>query len=417
MKRRKIRTGRLLFVIACFLFLGFGIVRIIARPDPYSEFKEVAVDNKRAGDLQESFDEENEEQMKFIHYPQFDSAGIDQAIQDYIADLPQENGITFVDYASDEINDRYISTVFTYQLLDKDKNIVKEQYHCLAYDRQTDQELVLSDIFRRDYHDFVEEQFMKQGNVKVADMSQVKVAPHEDNIQLNYEQALIQLQYDDCKNYIKLEGKGNTPKMLEVKRKIEIDPDKPMIAITFDDGPSLYTDEVMSLFEKYQATASFFLVGQNINNYPDSVKHMVENGFEICNHSWDHKSIDSDDKAHIRQEVFDTQDALYQLTGKEAVYIRPPYGAWNELTKQTMNDNGLHIALWNVDSEDWKNRDKEVTLQRAKDGMFDGAIMLFHDLYPSTLEAMKELIPYLQKNGYQLVTISDLFKYKGDKLD
>lgn len=417
MKRRKIRTGRLLFVITCFLFLGFGIVHIIARPDPYSEFKEVAAENKKAGDLQESYDEENEEQIKFIHYPTFESTGMDQAIHDYITNLPQENGITFVDYTSDEINDRYISTIFTYRLLDKDKNLLKEQYHCISYDRQTDQELVLSDVFRRDYHDFVEEQFKKQVNVKIEDMSQVKVAPHEDNIQLNYEQALIQLKYDDCKNYIKLEGKGNAPKTLEVKREIAIDPNKPMIALTFDDGPSLYTDEVMSIFEKYQATASFFLVGQNIGNYPDSVKHMVENGFEICNHSWDHKSIESDDKAHIRQEVFDTQDALYQLTGKEASYIRPPYGSWNELTKQTLNDNGLHIVLWNVDSEDWKNRDKETTLQRAKEGMFDGAIMLFHDLYPTTLEAIKELVPYLQKNGYQLVTVSDLYKYKGDKLN
>ena len=171
----------------------------------------------------------------------------------------------------------------------------------------------------------------------------------------------------------------------------------------------------MKVFEEHQANASFFMLGQNIQNYPDTVKHMVENGFEICNHSWDHKSIESDDRQHIRKEVFDTQDVLYELTGHEAVYVRPPYGAWNDTTKQVLNQNGLQVALWNVDSEDWKNRDKQITLERAKAGEFDGAMILFHDLYPTTLEAVKELVPYLQSKGYQLVTVSELFKYKSEK--
>ena len=80
-----------------------------------------------------------------------------------------------------------------------------------------------------------------------------------------------------------------------------------------------------------------------------------------------------------------------------------------------LNQNGLQVALWNVDSEDWKNRDKQITLERAKAGEFDGAVILFHDLYPTTLEAVKELVPYLQSKGYQLVTVSELFEYKGEK--
>ena len=79
-----------------------------------------------------------------------------------------------------------------------------------------------------------------------------------------------------------------------------------------------------------------------------------------------------------------------------------------------MNDNGMKITLWNVASEDRSNRDASVTLRRAKAGACDGAVILFHDLYPSTLEAVKQLIPYLQNEGYQLVTVSELFQYKGD---
>ena len=231
--------------------------------------------------------------------------------------------------------------------------------------------------------------------------------------------AYVEVSYEEMKDYISMEQEEESvvvPYQDVLNEPVkQIDKDKPMVALTFDDGPSVYTDEVMKVFEAHNATASFFMLGQNIQYYPDTVKHMVENGFEICNHSWDHKSIASDDQKFIRKEVFDTQDALYKLTGYEASYVRPPYGAWNETTEQVLEQNGLHVALWNVDSEDWRNRDKQITLSRAKEGVFDGAIILFHDLYPTTLEAVKELVPYLQNKGYQLVTISELFQYKGEK--
>lgn len=414
-KKLKLRYGRFVFLIVSLLLFGFGIVRILATPDPYREFKEVSDQNKAAGEITKLYDEENEEQIRLLHYPQFESEAMNELITDYLETLPKENGITFLDYDSDQMNERYLSVVFHYQLMDQDKKLIKESKQCISYDTEAKKTIQIQDVFRRDYYNMVLEQFKKQANIVPENLEKVTAAPHENAVQLFYENASIQLKYKDFQKYMLLKGKGENKKPISIKRKLKIDPNKPMIALTFDDGPSIYTDEVMQVFEKHNANASFFMLGQNINNYPDTVKHMVENGFEICNHSWDHKSIGSNDKKHIRQEVFNTQDALYKLTGYEATYIRPPYGDFNNTTKQVLNQNGLQLALWNVDSEDWKNRDKQITLQRAKAGAFDGAIILFHDLYPTTLEAVKELVPYLQSEGFQLVTISELFQYKSEK--
>ena len=412
---KKLRYARLIFVIVSLLLLGFGISKIIAKPDPYKELKEVSEENKKAGELISQFDEENEQQIRLFHYPQFESKEMNAKINEYIKALPKENGIALLDYESDELNQRYLSVVFHYQLMDAEKNIIKEEKQCISYDTEAKREIKVTDVFRRDYYDLLREQFKKQANTTVKSLADISVTPHENTVKLYYKNAAIQLKYSDYQKYIKLAGKGENKKPLTIKRKLKIDPKKPMIALTFDDGPSVYTDEVMKVFEAHNATASFFMLGQNIRHYPDTVKHMAENGFEICNHSWDHKSIASEDKKFIRKEVFDTQDVMYKLTGQEATYVRPPYGAWNETSEQVLEQNGLHIALWNVDSEDWRNRDKQVTLSRAKAGAFDGAIILFHDLYPTTLEAVKELVPYLQNKGYQLVTISELFQYKGEK--
>lgn len=414
-KGKKLRYERLIFVIAVFLLFSFGISRILGSGDPYKALKEVSNQTKLAGEQKEQFNEENEEQLRFLHYPQFESESMNTKINEYIKKLPQENGITFLDYESNSLNDRYVSVKFHYQLLDKEQKPLKEDYQYISFDLEANREIRLQDIFRGNYVDLISEEFQKQANKKITAPDKAVISLDEEAVHVHCDNASVKLKYSDYQKYIKLAGKGTNKKPLEVKRKLKIDPKKPMIALTFDDGPSPYTDEVMKVFEEHQANASFFMLGQNIQNYPDTVKHMVENGFEICNHSWDHKSIESDDRQHIRKEVFDTQDVLYELTGHEAVYVRPPYGAWNDTTKQVLNQNGLQVALWNVDSEDWKNRDKQITLERAKAGEFDRAMILFHDLYPTTLEAVKELVPYLQSKGYQLVTVSELFKYKSEK--
>lgn len=415
MKKKHLRVERLIFVIACFVFVGIALTRIMARPDPYKQYKDVSTEQKAVGELQDKEEEISETKLRFLHYPAFDREVSDQIIADMIQKLPDAEGITFLDYESYACTDRYESVLFHYRHFDMDQQLQDEYYRGMSFDKESGALLSLSDVLRRNYKDIVTEQFRKQANVSSLDKENITFALSEESIIVSDGEHRITLAYDEFQPYIKIAGKGIAPNPLEIKRTVNVDPEKPMIAITFDDGPTPYSDEFMAVFEQYNATASFFMLGSNIAQYPDTVKHMVENGFEICNHSWDHKSIATDDKALIIKEIFDTQDAIYQLTGHEPTRIRPPYGAYNDLTYETANGNDIHITLWNVDTEDWRNRNASTTLSRAKDGAFDGAIILFHDLYPTSLEAIKEFVPYLQSQGYQLVTVSDLFKYKGEK--
>ena len=189
---KKLRYERLIFVIVSILLLGFGISKIIAKPDPYKELKEVSEENKKAGELISQFDEENEQQIRLFHYPQFESKEMNAKINEYVKALPKENGIALLDYESDELNQRYLSVVFHYQLMDVEKNVIKEEKQCISYDTEAKRDIKVTDVFRRDYYDMLREQFKKQANTTVKSLADIKVTPYENTVKLYYKNAAIQ---------------------------------------------------------------------------------------------------------------------------------------------------------------------------------------------------------------------------------
>lgn len=417
MKRKHLRINRFIFVIACLIFAIFAFTRILARPDPYKQYKDISNQLKTVGEQQRIDEEISETELHFLHYPELGIATADQAILAYIKQLPDVEGISFLDYESYELTDGFIGVLFHYQHFNLDHQFQNESYHGMSFAKESGELLAIQDVLRRNYTDVLSKEFKKQANLDYTDDTTFGFALREQDMILTTADAHITLPYQGNEPYLRIHSKGIAKDItpFTIKRQVPIDPNKPMIALTFDDGPSPYTDQFLQVFEQYNATASFFMLGSNIEHYPDTLKRMIENGFEICNHSWSHKSIATDDKDAILAEIFDTQDTIYRMSGHEPTRMRPPYGAVNDLSYTVANGNDVNITLWNVDTEDWRNRDAAVTLERAKAGAFDGAIILFHDLYPSSLEAVKELVPYLQGQGFQLVSVSDLFKYKGDK--
>lgn len=428
----KPRYGRIIFVTSCIIFLAAAFHFVWARPDTYASFKTVNNEHKTVGEQSELFQEENEEKLRFLHYPTFTQEHMDQVIKNYIDTLPDESGITFVDYDCEEILDEYISLTFHYQLLDQEQNVKQSHHQYFTFQKESGEIIELHDVLRRDYIDMITTAFKKQAKVDIPSIDNVSFYLSEDALHLYASEKEIVLPYSDIKKYIKLKGKGLAKQPIRYQRifknsviydealvdknteVLSIDPNKPMIALTFDDGPCDHTNEVMQILKEHQATASFFMLGQNVKKYPETVQTMASQGFELCNHSWDHQSIDTSDRSLIAHEVFDTQDAIYELTGVEPTKVRPPYGAFNNKeTKDVVEKNGLGITLWNVDTLDWKSRNSEAIKSMVRQHTFDGAIILFHDLYPSTVDAIKDLVPELQKQGYQLVSVSDLIKYKG----
>lgn len=201
----------------------------------------------------------------------------------------------------------------------------------------------------------------------------------------------------------------------EVKRiDYELDPSKPTIALTFDDGPNTTTTmEILDVLEKYQVRASFFLIGTNINDESaKSVKRAYDLGCDIENHSRTHSYMDKMTADEIKDEVAYVNDKIKEITGTTPQFFRPPYIAVND----TMYDNIDMTFISGYGCNDW---DDKVTVEHRARYLerraADGVIFLLHDAKGNskTVEALDEAIPVLLENGFQFATISELFELKG----
>lgn len=196
----------------------------------------------------------------------------------------------------------------------------------------------------------------------------------------------------------------------------QIDPDKPMIALTFDDGPSKYTQFIADLAEQYGGRVTFCVVGNRIDQYRDTLIRVSDAGHEIANHTWEHKKLTSLSYEEAKTQLQKVDDKVYELTGKHLHFIRPTYGSVNDTLKQLSNDLKMPLANWAVDTEDWKSRNADAVYHACMSTVKDGDIVLFHDLYESTYHAIERLIPELTAKGYQLVTLSELVEYSGQSI-
>lgn len=192
-------------------------------------------------------------------------------------------------------------------------------------------------------------------------------------------------------------------------RTYHIDPSKPMVALTFDDGPSRYTPDILKTLEKYESRATFFEVGNRIDCYPDTVLRIGQAGCEIGNHSYDHAVMGNASATKIHSEISGTDAKIKKITGKKPTLFRPPYGS---IGSSLRSNAGRPMILWSIDTLDWKYRNADSVYRAVMDHVKDGDIILMHDLYGSTRTAVQKIVPQLRKRGYQLVTVSELAQYK-----
>ncbi|MDM5210603.1 polysaccharide deacetylase family protein [Peribacillus sp. NJ4] len=193
-----------------------------------------------------------------------------------------------------------------------------------------------------------------------------------------------------------------------------IDPTQKVIALTFDDGP--HPSHTMSILEdlnKYDGHATFFVLGSRVQHYPEVLQKMLQQGNEIGNHSWDHPQLTRLSKNKIKDQIEKTQDAVEKATGAGPNLVRPPYGAINDNAREYMED--MKVILWDVDPEDWKERDEKKIVNKVMSKAKDGSIILMHDIYQASAQAAGKIIKQLHDKGYQLVTISELEKVKKDR--
>lgn len=185
-----------------------------------------------------------------------------------------------------------------------------------------------------------------------------------------------------------------------------------LVAFTFDDGPSYNTIKIVNTLVKYDSKATFFLVGNQIEKYAKTMDVLVKNGMDIGNHTYSHKELTKLRDKEILKEIDLTNEVIYNKTGIKPMFLRPSYGAMNKRIKKLST---MPIIVWNIDTLDWKYHNSNKIKDKILKYVSDGDIILMHDTYVATLNAVEMVIPELKKQGYKIVSVSELFKYKGVK--
>lgn len=186
-----------------------------------------------------------------------------------------------------------------------------------------------------------------------------------------------------------------------------------MIALTFDDGPGPYTDELIDGLEKLNAKASFFLVGEKIKSYPDTVAKIARNGHLVGNHTYSHIKLTALSPDEIKKEIDKTNEEIKAITGEAPQFFRPPFGRYNS---DTLNYVDMISVRWSKDTIDWKYEDEERLYRYLIKNADDGEIFLMHDVEKTTVKGVLRAIETLQKQGYKFVRADELLCRNGDGL-
>lgn len=203
-------------------------------------------------------------------------------------------------------------------------------------------------------------------------------------------------------------------KDVEIYRSVKTEDKK--IALTFDDGPHpTQTEEILSILDEYNITATFFVVGTNVEYYPDIVRLITENGHEIGNHTYSHPKKYDKNGIDISLELSKTHELVLKVSETEMKLMRPPGGNINNSLKKEAEKMGYKVILWNIDTRDWTHLSPKEISENIKNNIKCGSIILFHDYIGKgspTAETLKITIPYLISEGYEFVTVSDLISCK-----
>lgn len=217
----------------------------------------------------------------------------------------------------------------------------------------------------------------------------------------------LSLPYDKIQAFIRTELVD--PKALTTPLPT-LDDNKKYIALSFDDGPGPETTPaLLTILAEKNVKATFFMLGQNAEAYPDVVKQVTEQGHEVASHSYSHPQLNTLDTKTLADEIKKTDKAIYQACGILPRNLRPPYGA---IDAESAKIIGKPIIQWDIDSYDWESKNTQAVIQRVNQTSYPGGIILMHDIHPSTVQAVGQVIDNLRNQGYEFVTTSDILAGK-----
>ena len=417
---RKIKYVIIILLIVA-IVIG-GIFYFFNKDSIYDQFNQYSEDNKSIGEVKHYKDESDNLYIS-MYYPETESKELNKIVNEFYENYLKEQkenkkskDIIYMDYSINEVYNQYINLNLKINRYDENVNVISTTNKLLTYDLKNEKILTVEDCLRNNYKSVLSSSISGIENI---DSNSSSIVVESKKLVIYSDEELknkVEINYEDNKDLIKLANKNipsNAPlDVVKPADQPQIDTNKKMVAITLDDGPhKTNTLKVIELFEKYNGRATFFMLGKNAELYPDVVKTVYEHGFEIGSLSWDHPDLKKLDIDGVNKQIVDTQDAIFKITGYEPKFIRPPFGSINDTVKEAISKNGMKIALWNLDTEDWKLKDankiKDVIVNKA----FDGAVILIHDIHSFTINGLELALEELNNKGYQFVTLDTLQQY------
>ena len=227
------------------------------------------------------------------------------------------------------------------------------------------------------------------------------------------EKITLKVNYNEIKDLLKINY--NLDSEYTNEDGYNYDPNKKTMAFTFDDGPGgSLTSDLVNILADNKAHATFFMLGNRMEKYATIVATIHNSGNEIGSHTWNHYNMGKAKIDKILEKEEQTKQVYYNITGDELTLMRPPYGIITNKQKEILDKI---IVTWSIDTLDWKTKNTEQIKNEILKNAKDGEIVLMHDLYPTTVEAVKEVLPILYSRGYQIVNVSELAKLKGRTLE
>lgn len=225
------------------------------------------------------------------------------------------------------------------------------------------------------------------------------------NIYINSNNKTIRKNYSNIDYKIDLNIKNNYAKVnsYKINNKV-LDINKKYVALTFDDGPSIYTKEIIDTLKKHEVNATFFILGNKVKPYQELLNESLNNGNILGNHSYNHKWLIKLNEDELNNQIIKTNEEIKLYTGFTPTLLRPTYGSVNNKVKHLNMD----IVLWTVDTMDWKYRNVSTIVSRATKNLKDGDIILMHDIYKTSALAVDKIITEIKKQSFELVTIPEL---------
>lgn len=196
----------------------------------------------------------------------------------------------------------------------------------------------------------------------------------------------------------------DTLPFVELKDTVTYNIAKGKVALTFDDGPTKYTQEITDVLKQHEVGGTFFFIGNNVKRYPDSVQYVHSKGYSIGSHSMSHTNFTNLSNEKKEYEISQTNHLIEELIQEEVVLFRPPFGSMNDATLEVTNKTNTKMVIWNADTEDWKNDNANDILDYIVNTKSSGSIILLHES-PAVIEALPKIIDYLKQEDLEIVNL------------